>query len=243
MTLRDTWHDAADAWAEFASSPDHDFLFWAFHRQAFLDLLPAPERLTVDLGTGEGRMTAAMVEAGHDVVGLDVSPAMAKMAAERPELGRVVVADASRAPFPDGVADLVVSFTALQDMDDFEQAIAEAARLLVVGGRFCIALPHPVRSVGRFESKEPVSPFVVGGSYYERQPWPWSHSHSGMTVSIPSEHRPLQDYAGALEDAGLVIESLREPAPDAEVVASRPSLLRWTRLPCFLHIRALKRLP
>jgi SAM-dependent methyltransferase len=243
VSLRDTWHDAAGAWAEFASSPDHDFLFWAFHRQAFLDLLPRPERLTVDLGTGEGRMTAAMVEAGHDVVGLDVSPAMAAMAAQRPELRRMVVGDASRAPFPDGVADLVVSFTALQDMDDFERAIAEAARLLVVGGRFCIALPHPVRTVGRFESKDPASPFVIAGSYYERQRWPWSHSHSGMTVAIPSEHRALQDYAQALEDAGLVIETLREPAPDPEVVASRPSLLRWTRLPCFLHIRALKRLP
>lgn len=240
VSLRDTWHAAAHAWAEFASSPDHDFLFWAFHRQSFLDLLPPPGRLTVDLGTGEGRMTAALVEAGHDVVGVDVSPAMATMAAQRPELHRLVVADASRAPFPRGVADLVVSFTALQDMDDFEQAIAEAGRLLVPGGRFCIALPHPMRTVGRFESKDPASPFVIAGSYFERQPWPWSHSHSGMTVAIPSEHRSLEDYAQALEHAGLVIELLREPAPDAEVVASRPNLLRWARLPCFLHLRAAK---
>lgn len=240
MRLRDTWHGAARAWADFASSPDHDFLFWAFHRQAFLDLVPPPGRLTVDLGAGEGRMTEALAEAGHRVVAVDSSPAMAELAARRPGLSRVVVADAGRVPFPGGVADVVVSFTSLQDMDHFERAVAEAARLLVPGGRFCIALPHPVRSAGRFESKDPASPFRIDGSYYERQPWPWSHSHSGMTVSIPSEHRPLQDYTAALESSGFLVESLREPAPDPEVVASRPSLLRWTRLPCFLHLRAVK---
>lgn len=241
MTLRDTWHAAASAWAEFAGSPDHDFLFWAFHRHSFLDLLPPPGRLTVDLGAGEGRMTEALVEAGHRVVALDSSPAMAGLAARRPALrGRLVVGDASGAPFPDGAADLVVSFTSLQDMDRFEQAIAEAARALQAGGRFALAIPHPVRSAGRFASKDPASPFTISGSYFERRPWPWSHSHSGTTVSIPSEHRAVQDYAQALERAGLLVESLREPAPDPDVVASRPNLLRWARLPCFLHIRALK---
>ena len=61
-----------------------------------------------------------------------------------------------------------------------------------------------------------------------------------MTISVPSEHRPIEAYTAALEDAGLLIEALREPAPDRETVAVRPPLLRWTRLPCFLHIRAVK---
>jgi SAM-dependent methyltransferase len=241
MTLRDTWHEAARAWAAFASSPDHDFLFWAFHRASFLDLLPPPGRLTVDLGAGEGRMTAELAEAGHRVVALDSSPAMASLAARRPSLRRVVVGDAGQAPFPDAPADLVVSFTALQDMDDVEGVVAEAARLLEAGGRFCLAIPHPVRSAGHFESKDPASPFVVAGSYFARQPWHWSHTHSGTTVAIPSEHRAVQDYTQALERAGFLIESLREPAPDTEVVASRPNLLRWTRLPCFLHVLAVIR--
>jgi SAM-dependent methyltransferase len=241
MTLRQTWHEAAEAWAEFASSPDHDFLFWAFHRRAFLELLPPPGRLTVDLGAGEGRMTDALIETGHRVVALDASPAMARLAARRPALqGRVVVGDASAAPLPPGVADLVVAFTSLQDMDRVEEAVADAARLLQERGRFCLAIPHPLRSAGRFESKDPGSPFVIAGSYFARRPWPWRHSHSGTTVAIPSEHRAVQVYTQALERAGLLVESLREPAPDPEVVASRPNLLRWTRLPCFLHVRAVK---
>jgi len=165
---------------------------------------------------------------------------MVGRASERPELRQALVADASHLPFPDAVADLVVAFMSLQDMDDHAAAIREAARVLRPGGRFCLAVAHPMRSAGGFENKSPDSAFRIAGSYFERRPWPWRHSHSGLTISIPSEHRPLEAYAGALEEAGLLIEALREPAPDREIVAGRPPLLRWTRLPCFLHLRAVK---
>jgi hypothetical protein len=59
-------------------------------------------------------------------------------------------------------------------------------------------------------------------------------------VSIPSEHRPLSAYTAALEQAGLLIECIREPVPDAAVVIGRPSLARWLRIPCFLYVRARK---
>jgi SAM-dependent methyltransferase len=165
---------------------------------------------------------------------------MVSRAARRAEVGRALVGDASRLPFPDSTAELAVAFMSLQDMDDLATAVAEAARILRPGGRFCLAVAHPIRSAGGFDSKDPDSAFRIAGSYFERRPWPWRHSHSGMTISIPSEHRPLEAYSAALEAAGLLIESLREPAPDPEAVAGRPPLLRWTRLPCFLHIRALK---
>jgi len=240
VALREIWDRAAQAWGDFAASPDHDHLYWAFHRLRFLDLLPPPGRLTVDLGAGEGRLTAELARAGHRVVAIDSSPAMVSRAVQRADVGRALVGDASRLPLPDSVADLAVAFMSLQDMDDLATAVAEGARVLCPGGRFCLAVAHPVRSAGGFESKDPGSPFTIAGSYFERRPWPWRHSHSGMTISIPSEHRPLEAYSAALEDAGLLIESLREPAPDPEAVAGRPPLLRWTRLPCFLHIRALK---
>ncbi|MFN2489491.1 MAG: hypothetical protein ABR529_07105 [Actinomycetota bacterium] len=51
---------------------------------------------------------------------------------------------------------------------------------------------------------------------------------------------PLEDYAGALEEAGLLIEALREPGVPAEEVERDPAERRWRRLPNFLMIRALK---
>ena len=54
-----------------------------------------------------------------------------------------------------------------------------------------------------------------------------------------ADHRPLQAYADAIAQAGLLIELLREPAvPEAAIVAPRSR--RWQRVPLFLHARAVK---
>jgi hypothetical protein len=50
-------------------------------------------------------------------------------------------------------------------------------------------------------------------------------------------HRPLEDYFGALEDAGLVAERVREIPDTSE--DPHEGALRWRRIPLFLHIRAV----
>jgi hypothetical protein len=50
----------------------------------------------------------------------------------------------------------------------------------------------------------------------------------------------IESYAWALEDTGLLIERLREPAQRDDVVASDPAEARWQRIPNFLFIRAVK---
>jgi hypothetical protein len=54
-------------------------------------------------------------------------------------------------------------------------------------------------------------------------------------MTFTSQHRPLQTYADALSEAGLLIERLAE-IPDM----TDPPGDRWRRLPLFLHLRALK---
>ena len=61
----------------------------------------------------------------------------------------------------------------------------------------------------------------------------------GLTMTFADPHRPLQDYAEALERAGFVIERIREFG-DEEEPPERESQLRWRRLPLFLHVRAVK---
>jgi hypothetical protein len=48
----------------------------------------------------------------------------------------------------------------------------------------------------------------------------------------------LEGYARALEDAGFLIERVREPLPDRE--ATGPHRERSRRVPMFLFIRAVK---
>jgi SAM-dependent methyltransferase len=238
MSLDKTWEEKAEEWATFARSPAHDHFFWEFNGPRFLDLVPPPGRLTVDVGCGEGRLGRLLCERGHSVIAIDGSPAMARMA-HRGGSQRVLVADAAYLPLKSGIADIAVAFMSLQDVPDLDRTIAEVARVLVPAGRFCLAIAHPLRSAGGFASKDRGSPFTLP-SYFDQRAWRWSSQHTGMHVVFPGIHRPLENYTQALEAAGFLIETLREPRPADGHVARYPESARWQRIPCFLHIRAMR---
>lgn len=240
MSLHHAWDTGAETWARFARSPDHDHFFWRFNLPRFLELLPAPSGLTLDIGCGEGRLGRELLTHGHRVLALDASPTMAQLAAQHAAPQPVVVADAAHLPVRDRAADLAVAFMSLHNMEDLMGTVREIGRVLTAGGRFCLAAVHPVRSAGRFAGKDPGSPFTIEGSYFEQQRWTWTHQHSGMRVAFPEVHRPLAAYTRALEDAGFLVEAIREPIPDADHAREWPEVARWGRVPCFLHLRAVR---
>lgn len=238
MSRERIWDDQADRWARFARSPDHDHFFWEFNGPRFLELVPAPGRLTLDVGCGEGRLGRLLRERGHRVVALDASRAMARLA-HRSGGQAVAVGDVSRLPLASGVADVAVAFMSLQDLADLDRAVDEVARALAPGGRFCLAIAHPLRSAGGFLDKTASSPFRLE-SYFDTRPWPWTTQHTGMRLTLPGVHRPLEAYTRALEHAGFLVETLREPRPAKHQVARHRESARWQRVPCFLHIRAVR---
>jgi len=238
MGLDPTWETKAREWARFARSPEHDHFFWTFNGPRFLELIPRAGRRTLDLACGEGRLGRLLRERGHRVVAVDAAPTMARLTHEAG--GQfVVVGSASHLPIASGTADLAVAFMSLQDIADLEAAIAEVARVLVERGRFCIATAHPIRSAGHFNSKQADSAFSIT-SYFESRPWPWRSQHTGLQLELPGIHRPLDAYTAALEHGRFVIEAIREPQPAPEQTAIHPESSRWLRIPCFLHIRAVR---
>ena len=130
MSLRDAWETRGADWVRWARSPELDNDFWGFHVPEFLRLVPAPGRLTVDVGCGEGRLGRVLATSGHRVVGFDASPTGVRAAATHPEGHPVAVADAVRLPLPDDAADVVIAFMSLHDFDDLRAAVAEVARVL-----------------------------------------------------------------------------------------------------------------
>ncbi|MBA2740766.1 MAG: class I SAM-dependent methyltransferase [Actinobacteria bacterium] len=232
------WEANAAAFIAWARKPGHDS-YWQFHRDLFLGLVPPPGRRTLDLGCGEGRLSRDLSELGHHVVAVDRSPTMLAAARAADPGIETHLADAAALPFGDGEFDLVVAFMSLQDMDDYERAIREAGRVLVSGGRLCIAIVHPLNSAGRFEGNTAESSFVVSDSYLDPSYHADNVVRDGLEIDFVSGHRPLQAYCEAIADAGLVIERLREPALPEHAI-TRPHSRRWQRLPLFLHLRGLK---
>jgi SAM-dependent methyltransferase len=136
-------------------------------------------------------------------------------------------------------ADLVVASMVLMDLDDLEAAVCEVARVLRPGGAFCLSILHPVNSAGQFTHRDdPDAPFVIQDSYFERRRRSVPFSRGGLDMVLENEHRPLEVYFRALEQAGLLVEALREPRVGPHVNAEDPNWLRWSRVPNSLHVRA-----
>ena len=236
--LRAAWVEHASEFIAWAQRPGHDS-YWRFHRDQFLELVPPPGRRTLDLGCGEGRLSRDLTRLGHAVVAADASEAMIAAARKADPGIEAHVADAAALPFADGGFDLVVAFMSLQDMDDLEGAVAEAARVLEPGGRLCIAIVHPINSAGEFRGGDPGSPFVIAASYLDRSYYADDIARDGLEITFVSAHRPLQAYTDAITGAGLLIDRLREPSvPDEAIVTPRNR--RWQRLSLFPHLRAVK---
>jgi ubiquinone/menaquinone biosynthesis C-methylase UbiE len=236
--LRTAWEDHAEEFIVWAREPGFDS-YWRFHRDQFLALVPLPRKRTLDVGCGEGRLARDLKALGHTMVAVDASPTMLGAAQEAdPEL-EAHLADAATLPFEDGAFDLVVAFMSLQDVDDLEGAVREAGRVLEPGGRLCLAVVHPINSAGHFDGDDPLSPFVVEGSYLGRSYYADHIERDGLQMTFVSEHRPIQAYVEAVADAGLLVERIREPAvPDSALTRARGR--RWQRIPLFLHLRAVK---
>jgi SAM-dependent methyltransferase len=239
VRLHEHWEAHAHDWARWAREPGHDS-FWRFSGPEMFDFVPAPGRRTLDLGCGEGRLARQLADAGHEVVGVDASPTFVRLAAEAHPEGEYLVADAAALPFDDGRFDLVVAFMSLMDIEDMQGAVAEVARVVEPGGRFCAAIVHPMQSAGRFEPRAADAPFVIRGSYLDEFRYEDTFERDGLRMRFASMHRPLEAYVAALERAGLLMEALREPAMPEAAFKDEASA-RWRRLPLFLLLRALKR--
>jgi ubiquinone/menaquinone biosynthesis C-methylase UbiE len=238
MALSDAWEQEARNWIDWARAPNHD-TYWRFHRDQFLALLPAPGKLTADVGCGEGRLPRDLKTIGHQVIGLDVSQTMIDAAREADPDGDYRCASAAELPLADKSCDLVVAFMSLQDVDDLMTAVAEMGRILVDEGLACIAVVHPLNSAGKFAEESATSPFVIQDTYLDEFTYTDEFSRDGLRMAFHSRHRPIQAYSRALEVAGFVIETVREIGVPAEAVRFERSR-RWQRIPLFLHLRGRK---
>jgi SAM-dependent methyltransferase len=235
MDLRERWEAHADQWITWSRAPGHDS-YWRFHRDQFLLIVPGPGRRTIDIGCGEGRLTRDLKRLGHDVIGIDASPTLVAAARAQDASMDIRLADAAAIPLEERSADLAIAFMSLHDINAMSAAVREVARILAPGGRFCFAIVHPMNSAGRFESFAADACLLIK-DYLQAFSYSDQVERDGLSMTFHSQHRPIESYFLALENAGLLIEALREPSVPDHAIRS-DSGRRWQRLPLFLHVRA-----
>jgi SAM-dependent methyltransferase len=97
----------------------------------------------LDLGCGDGVLTATLAARGALATGIDIERAALRAAIRRTDPGqhrppRFVQGRVERLPFADGVFDVAVAVTVLCIVPDSARVVAEAARVLRPGGRLVI---------------------------------------------------------------------------------------------------------
>ncbi|MFN3420591.1 MAG: ubiquinone/menaquinone biosynthesis methyltransferase [Armatimonadota bacterium] len=111
-------------------------------RKFAAEWLPPSAQIVIDVGTGTGDFAFAALDKceGATVIGVDLSEQMLKLARKKASnMGkdrqcRWLLADGLSLPFPDEIADAVVSAFVIRNFEDLTEGLREIHRVLKQGG-------------------------------------------------------------------------------------------------------------
>ena len=111
-----------------------------FHQLFLRDLEINPDAKILDLCCGAGQATRELVKHSQNVMGLDASPIAIRRAKQNVPQAKYVESFAEKMPFSDRQFDLVITNTAMHEMDteQLQQIIQEVNRVLTPAGQFII---------------------------------------------------------------------------------------------------------
>jgi SAM-dependent methyltransferase len=195
----------------------------------------------LDVGCGDGQVSRLATRLGATTVGIDPTWNCVRVAAERGS--SVAQAGAAALPFGDRTFDAVVACLVFEHIRDVDAAIAEVARVLVDGGRFCFFLNHPLLQTpgsGWIDDQvlDPPEQYWRIGPYLVEDE---TLEEVEKGVFIPFVHRPLGRYVNALAAHGLFIERMDEPSPPDGFLARAEEYAAASTVPRLLYLRARKR--
>ncbi len=197
-------------------------LFEVFH--------PEPGAVYLDLGCGEGRVMATVLEKGASVHGVELNQGLAAragaiaptMVGRLPDLGFV------RSDAYDGAYSVLV----LEHLADHGAFFAEAARVVTPGGSLSVVVNHPVWTA---TGSTPITD--ADGEVLWRSGDYMSLGHSDEPAgegTIVFHHRPMGSLLNAAADAGWSLKRLIEVGHHELVdQAGIPRLMAsgWSLLP------------
>lgn len=141
---RELWSSNPRDWADIAE-PQNRRLFEELIDQTGI----GPGTRLLDIACGSGYAAELAADRGAVVTGVDIVPALLEIARERTPDGTFVQGEMDALPFADEEFDVVTSVNGFQFALDPATAFAEAARVLVPGGRLAAAtFAEPERNEG-----------------------------------------------------------------------------------------------
>lgn len=167
----------------------------------------------IDIACGQGYFSRAFAAAGANVLGIDAGSDLIRIATEAGGARYQVGDAASLAGIPDASFDRATVVLALQNIEPAAQAVAEAARVLVPGGKLIVVLNHPAFRIPKHSDwhfEDGVQHRRESRYLSETKERIQTHPGSDPDRYTVSFHRPLQYYFKAFAKAGLAVTRLEE---------------------------------
>ena len=212
------------AWATSYDEPGNPLI--ALEEPAVWSLIDAlPSGPALDAACGTGRHARHLVELGHEVVGIDLTPEMLDHARREVPQAVFLEGDLTDLPADDDRFALVVCGLALAHVTDLDAAVGELARVMRPGGRCVISVLHPFQAVLGWHA-----PFEdeAGARHFVRE---HAHTHADyLAASWPPNLRLVNCVEPELTDVGSggKRRAFRN-IPDAALAAyvGLPAVLVW----------------
>ena len=251
------WNQNAEAWTTLTRAGS-DVCRDAYNTPTFLRMLPQVQGLDgLDIGCGEGHNTRLVAGLGAKMKAIDLSRNLIQAAIEQENkvaLGiKYSINSARSVPYDDACFDFVMSTMCFMDFPDQEQAMAEVVRVLKPGGFFQFSITHPATNTPvRYWIKDETGrkqALAIAGyfqqPYGEVDEWTFGNAPQKLkeqfdTFRIPRFQRTLSSWINLVANAGLHIEQMEEPCPDAEALKKYPREYDASLIPMFLILRARK---
>ncbi|MFX1486113.1 MAG: class I SAM-dependent methyltransferase [Promethearchaeota archaeon] len=239
--IRKEWNDAAESWVDFVRK-GKDYHRDQINNPAAFGLIGNVKGMNVlDLACGEGYNTRILARKGAKVVGVDLSERMIEFARQEEKTEELGISyhnlDASDLKeFSSHHFDLVTCFMSLQDIESYEKAISEVARVLKNRSRFIFSIPHPC-----FERINGLE-VSTRRKYFRavRYSLEWKMERLKEPFRTTSFHRTLTDYIAVLNGSGLFVSNLLEPKPTEKGVLKHPRLKKNLAIPESIVIESIK---
>jgi ubiquinone/menaquinone biosynthesis C-methylase UbiE len=170
----------------------------------------------LDIACGQGYFARALTDSGAKVTGIDIGEELITLAKSSAPKAEFVVGSANDlSQFSDKNFTKALCVLAIQNMEDIDGMLSEAARVLAEGGSLDLVLNHPAfripkQSAWGYDDKKKVQWRRV--DEYLSSSRSEIDMHPGMdnAPKTLSFHRPLQFYFKAFAKAGFAVTRLEE---------------------------------
>ena len=240
------YDDIADDLASYAGDGGGDLQRYIIV-PAMLEVVGSVDGKNIlDLYCGAGYLSRRLASLGGKVTSVDPSERLIGIGREvnireKQQIDYSVAEPTDLSVVEDSTFDDIVCNMGLMSTRDLAGTVAELARLVQLGGRFIFSVIHPcfcMPDACWVRSEDGTIMYKSVDNYY-REGW-WLSGATGVgRDKAKTKHRTLSRYVNALGARGFNVRRIVEPKPSPEILAIKPELEVYERLPVAMIVEAV----